>query len=195
MKIMLINPTLYIFLVAAIILLSIVLVSLVISYLATVRHLMRLEEKEGDLYDETQKKQREEILQAEDVARRIIEDAKSAHTDIENALNIALAKRSDELAKAFDKQASAVNNATLLRYKALSDETLKSVETRFAQEFEKLDKELAEYKRSKLIKIDNNIYDILLNISRIAFGRAISISQHEELITQALSEAQKDLHD
>lgn len=191
---MLINPSLYVFLVAAIILLSIILVSLVISYLATVRRLSKLEEKERDIYDDAKKKQRDEILQAEDVARGIIEDAKSARAEIVNSLNLALTSKSDELTKTFAKQASAVNNATLLKYKAMSDETLKYLEARFAEEFEKINKELAEYKKSQLIKIDNNIYNILLNISKIAFGRSISISQHEELITQALSEAQKDLH-
>ena len=191
---MLINPATYIFLVAAIILLSIILVSLVISYLATVRRLTTLEEKEGNLYDDAKKKQREEILRAEDVARRIIEDAKSARAEIENSLNFALTSKSDELTQAFAKQASAVNESTLAKYKATSDETLKYVETRFAEEFEKINKELAEYKKSQITKIDNNIYKILLNISKIAFGRSISITQHEELITQALAEAQKDLH-
>ncbi len=191
---MYINPALYIFLVAAIILLSIILVSLLISYLATVRRLSKLEEKEGDLYDDAKKKQREEILRAEDVARRIIEDAKSAREDIENSLNSALTKKSDELAQTFSKQASAANESTLAKYKAMSDETLKYAETHFAEEFEKINKELAEYKKSQITKIDNNIYKLLLNISKIAFGQSISITQHEELITQALEEAQKDLH-
>lgn len=215
-KIMTIDPALYVFLVAAIILLSVVLVSLVISYLASIKRLTVFETERDQLYKETKAAQHEALLAAQDKAKEIISEATKLSDDVQNQLNEAVSNLTKDFIAAYKTQAEEVNKDTINSYrniskdieqymnshldelkKSLIEQTIESqkmLESKFKEEQIKLDAELAKYKKEQLDNIDHNIYKILLNISRIAFGRGLSLEKHEDLIADALQETKKDIY-
>ncbi|HVZ11972.1 MAG TPA: hypothetical protein VG965_02990 [Patescibacteria group bacterium] len=78
--------------------------------------------------------------------------------------------------------------------KILQDQTMESkklAEEKIQGEYDALEKELAGYKEAQIKKIDENVYQILFNISKIAFGRGLNLENHEALVNEALEEAKK----
>jgi len=64
----------------------------------------------------------------------------------------------------------------------------KKIDTDFAQ----VQKEIENYKAQELKKIDDKIYGLLEKVSKQTLGKAISLSEHENLITKALGKAKKE---
>ena len=56
----------------------------------------------------------------------------------------------------------------------------------------KVEKESEEYRKNKLTKIDEEIRQIVLSAAREVIGRAISLSEHEDLVNKALEKAKKE---
>ncbi|MEK7581364.1 MAG: hypothetical protein AAB512_03715 [Patescibacteria group bacterium] len=56
----------------------------------------------------------------------------------------------------------------------------------------KVEKEVEVYKKNKMIKVDEEIRQIVLSAAREVIGRAISLSEHEDLVSKALERAKKD---
>ena len=54
------------------------------------------------------------------------------------------------------------------------------------------EKELEDYKQNQLSKIDRQITQIVVAAAREVLGRAISLSEHEDLVNKALERAKKD---
>lgn len=53
-------------------------------------------------------------------------------------------------------------------------------------------KEIKNYKEEELKKIDQEIYAILERISKLVLGKALSLSEHEDLIQKSLEKAKKE---
>ena len=53
-------------------------------------------------------------------------------------------------------------------------------------------KEIEDYKKKALQKIDLGIYELLEKISKIVLGKALSLADHEDLIEKSLEEAKKE---
>jgi len=212
---MFINPALYVFLIATIILLCIVLVAIVLSYIATIRRLNHLESEKESLYKKTLDEQHEAISAAQKKASEIVADATHIKTETEEALNSSISKLSSDFLSAYQTEATKLKNDNINKYsnisKSISDivtgnlEDLKKiiaqqtidsqrvVEVKFKEEYQKLEEEMTEYKKERIQKINSNIYEILHNISRIAFGKGISLQEHEELIAKALEESEREI--
>lgn len=56
----------------------------------------------------------------------------------------------------------------------------------------KVEKEVEGYKKNKMTKVDEEIRQIVLSAAREVIGRAISLSEHEDLVSKALERAKKD---
>jgi F0F1-type ATP synthase membrane subunit b/b' len=56
----------------------------------------------------------------------------------------------------------------------------------------KAEKEVEEYKKNKISKVDEQIREIVISAAREVIGRAISLSEHEDLVNKALEKAKKD---
>lgn len=67
-------------------------------------------------------------------------------------------------------------------------------ETQFlvANNFSKVEKELEEYKKTQLSKIDGDISEIVSAAAREVLGRAISAAEHEDLVNKALERAKRE---
>ena len=53
------------------------------------------------------------------------------------------------------------------------------------------EKELEQYKKDGLARIDEDLNRIVLEAARDVLGRSISLSEHEELVRSALEKAKK----
>ena len=221
---MLINPALYVLLIVSIILLSIVLISLLISYAASIKRLNKLEKDQDKLYQETKIKQQEAIFAAQNTANQIIDESTDIGHYTKSTLDDAissikhheeeiLARESDVFVKAYEKEAEELKNDSIKRFQSVSDDILKYIDkhfqlltesltsqttrsqeeaaTKIKTQYQALEKELSEYKKRQIEKIDTNISQILLNISKMAFGSSLPIEKHEEIAIEALEEAKK----
>lgn len=56
---------------------------------------------------------------------------------------------------------------------------------------EKLETEIAEIKRQKLARLDEQVAAVLENVSREVLGKALHVSEHRDLVMKALEEAKK----
>lgn len=76
----------------------------------------------------------------------------------------------------------------------LQEETLSSqkiVGDKIEKDYNELQKKLEAYKEEKLKKVDENIIDILLVISKQTIGRTLSFEDHRDLILEALDKAKQ----
>lgn len=60
------------------------------------------------------------------------------------------------------------------------------------KEMANIHKDLDEYKRLQLAKIESNIYEILARASESVIGQAVSFDLHQELIIKALEQAKRE---
>lgn len=56
----------------------------------------------------------------------------------------------------------------------------------------KAEKEVADYKKSKLNVVDQQVRDIIFRAAREAIGRSISFTEHEDLVNKALERAKRE---
>jgi F0F1-type ATP synthase membrane subunit b/b' len=56
-----------------------------------------------------------------------------------------------------------------------------------------VEKELENYKRKKMEEIDHKIYQMVQEISKEVLGKAISLSDHEDLVLEALEKAKEKI--
>lgn len=68
----------------------------------------------------------------------------------------------------------------------------KLVKKKIDTDYEDVEKEIQSYKEEKLQKIDQDIYKLLEKVSSLVLGKAISLSEHEDLIEKALEKAKKE---
>ncbi len=79
--------------------------------------------------------------------------------------------------------------------KVLQKETFeaqKIVGGKIEEEYSLAQKELEKYKNEMLSKVQDQIYKILENVSKLTIGKSIPLADHEELIIEALEKAKKD---
>lgn len=56
----------------------------------------------------------------------------------------------------------------------------------------KIEKDADDYRQNKLKKVDEQIREIVQSAAREVIGRAISLSEHEDLVVKALERAKRD---
>lgn len=68
----------------------------------------------------------------------------------------------------------------------------KEVREKIDSDYEIAKKEIESYKKAELQKIDSGIYELLEKIAKIVLGKALSLSEHEDLIEKSLEKAKKE---
>lgn len=79
--------------------------------------------------------------------------------------------------------------------KIIREETVESqsiIGKRVNSEFDLAKKEIEEYKKEQMAKIDSSIEAVLQKVAREVFGKTLSLSDHEDLIREALEQAKKE---
>ena len=68
----------------------------------------------------------------------------------------------------------------------------KIAKERIEEEYKKLENEINLRKEKELKKLNDDIYTILLNISKEVVGKSMNFSDHQDLIIDALERAKKE---
>lgn len=68
----------------------------------------------------------------------------------------------------------------------------KEVKKKIDTEYQTTVKEIENYKKEELKKIDSDIYELLEKISKLVLGKALNLSEHEDLIEKSLEQAKKE---
>lgn len=76
--------------------------------------------------------------------------------------------------------------------KRLTTLSQKEVKRKIEVDYEAARKEIESYKKEELGKIDLKIYEFLGKVSKLVLGKAISLSEHEDLIEKSLEKAKKE---
>ncbi len=69
----------------------------------------------------------------------------------------------------------------------------KEVKKKIDADYEIAKREIESYKKEELSKIDSEIYELLEKIAKIVLGKALSLSEHEDLIEKSLERAKKEV--
>lgn len=147
-----------------------------------IKKTFRSEEKlvAGDL------KLREDLaIQIEDIATRQI---KSMVSESGAKIEAEVRKFSEELARV----AHAKSTELAAYIEKTQQEQVKESQFFVANMLTRIEKEADEYRRNKLLKVDEQIRQIVLSAAREVIGRSISLTEHEDLVTKALERAKKD---
>jgi F0F1-type ATP synthase membrane subunit b/b' len=84
----------------------------------------------------------------------------------------------------------AVNNYKITLKEAAKSEQ-QTIEKHFDEEYQILEEELSNYKRTRLEAIDKNIVELVREVSEETLGNALDIKDHQKLILEALANAKK----
>ena len=161
-------------------------------------------------------RQAEEIIQS---ANKIHADSEGLlDTDFSKLITeqrLKLAESSEEIGSKYKDQIDELNrqNIQLLQnaYKDIIDyssstigvfkeemkketfDSKKLADQKIQEQYEKLDAELEEKKKEAIERINQNIYKVLLFVSKEALGKKISSQDQQELILASLDRAKKEL--
>lgn len=105
-------------------------------------------------------------------------------------------KKNIELLSNMYKGIEDYANSSFEEYKKIVErqtfESEKIAEERIKAKYDELDQELRKEKDEMIKKINDDIYKILFNISKMVIGKSLNFSDHEELIIKALEDAKKE---
>lgn len=68
----------------------------------------------------------------------------------------------------------------------------KEVKAKIDADYETVKKEIENYKKEELQKIDSEIYQLLEKIAKLVLGKGLSLSEHEDLIKKSLERARNE---
>ncbi|MBI2613501.1 MAG: hypothetical protein HYW62_01920 [Candidatus Levybacteria bacterium] len=74
----------------------------------------------------------------------------------------------------------------------LTASSQKLVKKKIDADYLSVKKEIETYKEEELKKVDQQIYELLEKVSKLALGKALSLSEHEDLIEKSLEKAKKE---
>lgn len=75
----------------------------------------------------------------------------------------------------------------IVRAETIESQTI--IEKRIEDEFEKAQKEIQEYKKQELDKVNQSVQELINSITEKVLGKTIPLADHEQLIMEALEEA------
>src|SRR3989344_1265443 len=75
---------------------------------------------------------------------------------------------------------------------SLTVSSQKLVQKKIGSDYLTAKKEIQNYKETTLKKIDQEIYELLEKVSKLVLGKALSLSEHEDLIQKSLEKAKKE---
>lgn len=133
------------------------------------------------------------LVQKDKEAKTVVDQAK-----IEILFEQIAGRLSDNLEKQVKEQlakyAQEAQSSTVRIAKFVEDQQkVIARESQFlvANAFSRTQKELEQYKKDGLARIDEDLNRIVLEAARDVLGRSISLSEHEELVRSALEAAKK----
>lgn len=74
----------------------------------------------------------------------------------------------------------------------LTTSSEKLVKKKIDADYSSVKKEIENYKEEEFKKVDQQIYELLEKVSKLALGKALNLSEHEDLIEKSLEKAKKE---
>lgn len=133
------------------------------------------------------------------IASLQIKDFEKATSDFTKMYNRILQELKSKNIEVFQNVSKDIEVNTMEEIKNFRDSvenltvsSQKQVKKKIDDDYREVEREIENYKQEQLKKVDDKIYEILERVSKLALGRAISLSEHENLITKALERAKKE---
>lgn len=202
-------------------LLLIAVVTLYVSLLRKYQELLEEKSKlqsirEGEvekILAEARQKAHQIVEEANVNASKIVQDAGFVNEELKGKMLAELERVSSEFFKNYQgalKGAEAQALATITDIsKNLGSEAAKQIEamrqvlqaeiaraqqtTKAAidEAYKKVEEEIEAYRKSRLQKIDEQIYEVIKKVSQDVIGKAIEAQEHEEMVVKSLEEAKR----
>jgi F0F1-type ATP synthase membrane subunit b/b' len=67
----------------------------------------------------------------------------------------------------------------------------KEIQKKMETDYESSKKEIEDYRKEEMEKLNSGVYEVLEKTAKLVLGKAINLSDHEELITKSLEKAKK----
>ncbi|HVZ67679.1 MAG TPA: hypothetical protein VG917_05480 [Patescibacteria group bacterium] len=158
---------------------------------------------------------------AEEIVKQTSKITSDSNTAFEKTIETLLKnqydelnKKASEIEKGYEKEMQEANennikvfsnitkevldytNSQFAEYKktleAMTIDARKLAETKANEEFKKMEADIEAYKKERIEKIDNNIFNLLLSVSKIAIGKSLTVNDQKNLILEALEQAKKE---
>lgn len=157
--------------------------------------------------DEALSKERKIIDDATSQADQIIRQSKylteSSKQDVDNAIKAVVTqihKEGTNISSAFTKDYTAslqnLSNVSLKEFQTIMvqlQNDLKNQNKQFQQTLlPQIQKEIEEYKITKMKEIDQSVTGIVQKASQEIFNKSLSLTDHQNLVTQSLEKAKKE---
>ncbi len=134
----------------------------------------------------------------EKVAQEAVKLVQGRSVESEKEFRIVVDEIKADFAKQAGERLAAIEKVTeeeitdfreILRQETIDSQTF--IGKKIGQDFEKVQSDLTEYKKIKLLEIDNNIQAITKQVVEEMLGASITLPVHEELIKVSLENAKK----
>jgi len=112
---------------------------------------------------------------------QVLQDLKTKNIEVFQSLSKDIEKDTVDEIKSFKE---SMQKLTMLS----QDEIKKKIDA----DYEILKTEIENHKKEKMQKVDSEIYGLLEEISKLVLGKALSLSEHEELIEESVKKAKKE---
>jgi F0F1-type ATP synthase membrane subunit b/b' len=183
-----------------VIILSFTLAVVLFAYDRQLRELRKLKRDKVTLEEKARERAEELVRGARDKAVEIIGEAKVDAGRWQEVLDQELNKSLQEQMVSYQNNiqnvsqqiTDEVKSEVVDLKKVLEMETVgaeKAAAERLKQEYARVDKEVVEYKAQKFKQVEDNVADILQEVGKKVFGRALDLNDQAELIIKALEEA------
>jgi vacuolar-type H+-ATPase subunit H len=158
---------------------------------------LKLDSDKERTLDKARQKGEEILNEASRKAMEILSETDSFNEDSRSKLKAHF----DNVFKAQSEEIDRIGEKLLSEYQQQLDQIKKqNINTahNVSKDLEKdllleSKKEIEEYKKAQLEKVDAQIYDILAIVAEKVFGPGIKMEKHEELVLEALEKAKKEI--
>lgn len=136
------------------------------------------------------------ISEARQKAVEIVKEAVLFDEDAKKTFADSLKKLVERLEKQVSEEIAGETKRQLLSFQKTFAEEMKLAKSAFSQriasEGEKLQEEIAEFKKDYQNEAREKIYERVKAVTKEAIGRTISKSEHKKLVSEALKKAQEE---
>ncbi|MCL4353976.1 hypothetical protein M1349_00705 [Patescibacteria group bacterium] len=132
---------------------------------------------------------KKQLAKFESLSEKIIEKYKEGLEELKNRNLNLLQRKSKDIEKDTLKEVEGF-------HETIKEETFnsqKKVHERITADYEQARKEIEEYKKTQLKKVDDSIYSVLGYVAESVIGQTIEPKKHEELVLEALDKAKQGL--
>ncbi|HOA18734.1 MAG TPA: hypothetical protein PKK54_02450 [bacterium] len=136
----------------------------------------------------------------EELYKKQEELVKQMNIEIANSYRKALEKENNENIQTLAKTAEVIKNEVMSDIDKFKDsmrdrtyETQKKIEEKLQKSYEQVEEEIKQYKKDKINNIQENIFNIISEITEKVVGKSISLEDHENLIIDMLKDEIKKL--